>query len=158
MEMTVTAVPNVQMMDAFADAPARPAVGPVHVPMNLASSGRLRASDVSDTDKTFAIFMNLALFGTFIIPGAFIAPLVLWMIRKDKSAFADDHGRETTNLMITALIVYAATVPAVLASFGLLSIVTVIWQIVIAIAMIRGAIAAGNREYFRYPMIIRFIK
>ena len=31
------------------------------------------------------------------------------------------------------------------------------WHIVIIIAQVRGAVAASNGQYFRYPMIIRFI-
>src|SRR5262245_33511770 len=112
-------------------------------------SGRLRVENLGETDRLFAVAMHLSPLSVFIVgPFAFIAPLILWLVRKDTSAFNDDHGRETLNFSITYmlfgfLLFWTFIVPAVLLVVGVVSLT-------------RGAIAAGRGEYFRYPMTIRF--
>jgi uncharacterized protein len=113
-------------------------------------NGRLRIAGLSETDRNFAVAMHLSPLAFFIMgPLAFAAPLVLWLIRKDQSAFNDDHGRETVNFLITyilfsILLVWTFIVPIVLMIIG-------------AISIIRGALASTRGEYFRYPMTIRFL-
>ncbi|UCD75571.1 MAG: DUF4870 domain-containing protein [Phycisphaerales bacterium] len=88
----------------------------------------------------------------FAIFALFVAtPLVLWLIRRDKSAFVDDHGREVVNMLLTGLILCLLTLTFIAIPF------VIAWVIVMIVNMIRGAVAASNGEYFRYPMIIRFL-
>ena len=91
--------------------------------------------------------------GLVLVGGSAVVfmPFVLWLIRKDKSAFVDDHGREVVNLLIS-MVVFAATVITVVTIPFVIA-----WVITMVINLIRGAIAASNGQYFRYPMIIRFI-
>ena len=112
---------------------------------------RLKHQGVSDSDRNYALAMHLAPFAFLAFAPLVIIPLFLWLIRKDRSAYVDDHGREVVNMLITGLIV-------TLLNFTLIAIpFTIAWTIVIAINMIRGAVAASNGEYFRYPVVIRFI-
>jgi uncharacterized Tic20 family protein len=121
----------------------------------VTSDGRCRVDGLSETDRNFAIAMHLSPFAFFIVgPFAFLAPLVLWLIRKDRSDFDDDHGRETVNVMITGAIFFAAG----FFTIGLAWLAFIVWCVFIGIGMIRGAVASGRGEYFRYPMTFRFIK
>ena len=70
---------------------------------------------------------------------------------QDKSAFVDDHGREVVNMLITMLVV-AILIPLVIPIPFV-----ILWVIIMVINLIRGAVAASNGQYFRYPMILRFI-
>lgn len=88
----------------------------------------------------------------WIGPFALAIPLVLWLVRKDESAFADDHGRETVNFLISFVLLHLVLAITII---GLLAI-PVLW-IVWIVGMVRGAVAAGRAEYFRYPMTIRFL-
>lgn len=118
---------------------------------SVTPGGRLRIDGLSETDRNFAVAMHLSPLAFLIIgPFAFAAPLVLWLIRKDESAFNDDHGRESVNFLITYLLFGTALcwtfiVPTVLVIVGV-------------VAMIRGALASTRGEFFRYPMTIRFLK
>jgi len=102
------------------------------------------------------MWMHLSVLLAFLVIGPFagIAPLVLWLARRDTSPFDDDHGREVVNMSITGLILFG--VAAVTAGIGMILLVP--WVIVSLIGVIRGAIAANNGEYFRYPMTFRFIQ
>ncbi len=134
---------------------AMPAAEESHVriePPALTRRGRLRVEGLSDTDRNFALAIHLtALAGVFIHVLLF-APLVLWLIRKNQSAFDDDHGRELINMQLTGLVLVPICVITVI---GIP--LAIMWGVVIFINMIRGAVAAGKGEYFRYPMTIRFL-
>ena len=79
-------------------------------------------------------------------------PLVLWLVRKDDSPYLDDHGRETVNAVISFILYHVAAV-ITLVGIVLLPVLYVIG----VVSVIRGAVAAGRGEYFRYPLTIRFI-
>jgi uncharacterized Tic20 family protein len=116
-----------------------------------ASGGRLRDGAISGSDRSWAIWIHVSPFAALFFQMLIVAPLVLWLMRRDKSAFVDDHGREMVNVLITMLIISASsiflfTIPFVIA-----------WVIVTMINQIRAAVAASNGEYFRYPMTFRFL-
>src|SRR5215510_683688 len=52
-----------------------------------------------EDEKMWAIGAHL---GPFLI--GFIAPLVVWLMFKDRSAFLDRHGKESLNFQLTVLI------------------------------------------------------
>jgi len=118
-----------------------------------APNGRLRVVGLSDKERNMAVAIHLSPYASLIVgPLAFLAPLVLWLVTKDKCEFGDDHGREMVNFMISVI---------VLALISICSVIGVLFLPVLAviavISPIRAAIAAGRGEYFRYPMTIRFL-
>ena len=117
-------------------------------------NGRLRAEDLPRGDRTLSIWMHLStVLGVIIFwPIAVIAPLVLWMARRDESPFVDDHGREVLNFIISFVILHVGLVITIIG----IPLIPVLW-VVGLISVIRGTIAAGCNEFFRYPMTIRFI-
>jgi uncharacterized protein len=116
-------------------------------------NGRLREPNLSESDRNIALLIHLSPF-SYIIAGplALCFPLILWIVRKDESAFNDDHGREVVNFGISFIIwhfVLAITFIGVI-------LIPVLW-VVGVVNLIRGAVAAGRGEYFRYPVTIRFL-
>lgn len=118
------------------------------------TAGRLRHAELTETDRNFAIAIHLSPFASLIGVGplALLIPLVLWLVRKDHSAFNDDHGREIINFGLSQMIIH---VLLALTAIGVL-LWPVLW-IVIVVSLIRASIAAGRGEYFRYPMTFRFL-
>jgi uncharacterized protein len=86
----------------------------------------------------------------------FIAPLVTWLVFRERSAFVDDQGKEALNFQITILIGYVVgtILSAILIGFLLLFIV---WIVSIVFAIMAG-IAANRGERYRYPVTLRLIK
>jgi uncharacterized Tic20 family protein len=119
---------------------------------------RLRQEGVADASRNCAIAMHLAPLGVVLgfFPLAFL-PLVLWLVRKERSSFDDDHGREVVNMELTALVFSAIAGIGSFLTFGLAAVFFVVWSVFIIVSMIRAAIASSNGEYFRYPMVIRFL-
>jgi len=106
---------------------------------------------VTDSDRNWAVAMHLSPLAVLIFWPLALSSLVIWLVRREQSAFDDDHGREAMNFILSFIvqhIILAITVVGVV-------LMPVIW-IVGLISMIRGSIAAGNGEYFRYPMTFRF--
>ncbi|MCZ6837477.1 MAG: DUF4870 domain-containing protein [Planctomycetota bacterium] len=116
---------------------------------------RLKQDGLSDGERNVSIFMHLLPLILAPIgagPFAFLGPLVLWAIQKDKSAFNDDHGREVMNFMISMVLLSIILCITIIG----IPFILVLWIMGI-VNMIRGAIAASNGEYFRYPFTWRFI-
>ena len=120
-------------------------------------SGRLREMHLTDGDRNWAIALHLLPFAAAVFFFFAFAPLIIWLIRKNDSPFDDDHGREVVNMQLTSLLLSFLLFVLGFLTFGLGWLMIAVWHVIIIIAQIRGAVAAGNGEYFRYPMIIRFI-
>jgi len=126
---------------------------------SVAAGGKLHEKGLAETDRSFALAIHLSPFAGMLLPVLFLAPVVLWLMRKDRSRFVDDHGREMSNVLINSVII---TVAAAVFSLPIVTLIitvpaVVIWYIVIVISQIRAALAASRGEYFRYPMVMRFL-
>jgi hypothetical protein len=108
--------------------------------------------------RTWTAFCHAsALLGVFLhFPGHVLAPLIVWLLKRDQSPEIDAHGKEALNFQISMLIynVVAAVFCLVLIGFILLP---VLW-ILNAVFVIIAAIKASDGELYRYPMTIRFIQ
>ena len=123
--------------------------------VHRAASGRLRQEGLADSERNYAICLHLSPLVLTILglwPLSIVAPLCMWLFRRKTSVFNDDHGREVTNFVLSFALWHFVT---------LLTVVGVIlWPVLWIVAIvgnIRGAIAAGSGEYFRYPMTVRFL-
>lgn len=112
---------------------------------------------LSESDaRLWAMLAHLsAIPGSFVLIGSVIAPLVIWQIQKERSAFVDYHGKEAVNFQITMAIAAAVSFLLMILVVGifLLFIVGVVWLVFTIIA----AVKANNGEYYRYPLTFRFI-
>ena len=98
-----------------------------------------------------------ALLGVFLhFPGHVLAPLIVWLAKRDESPEIDAHGKEALNFQISMLIynVVAAVFCLVLIGFLLLPILWVLNAVFVIIASIQ----ASDGKFYRYPMTIRFIQ
>ena len=86
----------------------------------------------------------------------FLGPLIIWLIKKDESAFIDRHGKTALNFSLTLLIGYFVSAILFLVIIGIL---TFLACLVLGIVFpIIAAIAANKGEEYTYPMSIKFIK
>ena len=113
---------------------------------------RLRDEGLSEQDRKYALAIHLTALLGAVFSIAFVVPIVLWLVHKDKSAFVDDHGREMMNVFLTAIVLMPILAITII---GIPFVI--VWVITTLIGFIRGAIAASSGEYFRYPMTIRFL-
>jgi uncharacterized Tic20 family protein len=103
-----------------------------------------------EDEKLWAIAAHL---GPLIL--GFIAPLVVWLVFKDRSAFLDRHGKEALNFQIAYLVyfVVAGLSLLLLVGFILLPAVGIAW----VVFMILASVQASQYRDYRYPAIFRVI-
>lgn len=110
----------------------------------------------SSEERTWALACHLSTFLGYLIPfGNIIAPLIIWILKKDEMPFVNDQGKEAVNFQITVTI--AALVCVVLV-FLLVGIPLIILLVLLeAIVTIIAAVRAYDGEQYRYPMTLRLI-
>ena len=98
-----------------------------------------------------------ALLGVFLhFPGHVLAPLIVWLLKRDESPEIDAHGKEALNFQISMLIYNAVAAVFCLVLIGFL-ILPLLW-ILNAVFVIIAAIRASDGRLYRYPMTIRFLQ
>lgn len=111
---------------------------------------------VNKDERMWGMLCHLTVFSGFIIPfGNIIAPLVIWLIKKDEMPFVDDQGKESLNFQLTMLIAFivAAVLTMVFIGFILIPLL-IIFEIVV---LIIASIKANDGVRYRYPWAIRFL-
>jgi uncharacterized Tic20 family protein len=103
-------------------------------------------------ERMWSVFAQV---GPFLL--AFIAPLVIWLVLKDRSRFVDQEAKESLNFQITLVIASVAIGIISLVTFGLGTILYLAF-IAAIIFMILAAVENGKGAPYRYPVNIRFIK
>lgn len=115
------------------------------------------AGTATKEERTFSMLMHLSQFLGLLIPFAgFIAPLVMWLIKKDESSYIDAQGKVVMNWVISALIwgIICFILTFVLIG-AFLFIALGICHIVFTIM---GAIRANDGVVQNYPLTIKFFR
>jgi len=104
----------------------------------------------SNDDKNIATITHLLGIFFCIVPA-----LIVWLLKKDDSAYLADQAKEALNFQITLLIAYVVAwiLVWILVGFVLLGI---IWLGNIVLCII-AAISTSKGETYRYPWTIRLI-
>ncbi len=120
------------------------------------SPSSLPAAPTQD-ERTWGMLAHLTAFAGFIVPfGNVFGPLVVWLMKRDQSAFVAEQGKEALNFNITILIGAALCGVLVFVFIGILLGVAlfIFW---LALTIIAG-IKAGEGVHYRYPFAIRLVK
>lgn len=113
--------------------------------------------DTTKHERNVAVWLNvLAAMSLMPVFLPLIIGIIVWQTNKDGSEFIDDHGKETVNFHIS-LYIYIIVL-SMLSILVLPAFAIVVVYFVGVIAAIRGAVAAGRGEVFRYPICLRFIR
>lgn len=113
------------------------------------------ATATSHDTRTWSVLLHISQFCWFIPLGGVIAPLVIWLIQKDRLPGIGPHFRAVMNWHLSALLYAVVCVPLV---FVLVGIPILIALGVVAIVFpIMGAVKASRGECWRYPMSIPFL-
>jgi len=99
-------------------------------------------------ERTMAILAHIL---TIIAP--LLAPLIIYLVKKDDSRFIAYHARESLNFQITVIIVCIVLFVTII---GIL----LLWLVGIAslVFVILATIKASEGKLYRYPFSIRLIK
>jgi len=120
-------------------------------------------ADTGMTVNSYAMLTHLSPLAGYVIPfGNIIAPLVMWLIKRDDSPFIESVGREALNFQITVMIAIAACIVAGIVTFGIGFIITGPLMILIGLAdlvlIVVAALEANKGREFRFPACLRLVK
>ncbi len=104
----------------------------------------------SSDEKNIATVTHLA--GTIFL---FIPALIVWILKKDDSAYIADQAKEALNFQITIAIAMFVANILIWILVGL-ALIPIIW-IANIILSILAAIATSKGETYRYPICLRLI-
>ncbi len=111
---------------------------------------------VPSEDRNWAMGAHLSAFIAAYIALGFLGPLVVLLVRGDRSQFVRRHAVEALNFNLTVLIYLVISVILAIVLIGLLMLVAL--GILYIVAVILGAVRASSGEQYRYPLTIRFVK
>ena len=120
-------------------------------PMETSSAPpAIPASVPTNDEKTIAMLAHLI---TFV--SSFIGPLVIYLVKKDESAFVADQAKEVLNFHLSVLIYAVAAFLSVFLLIGFVLLPAL--GVFVFVVTIMGAIRAYEGNAYRYPLCIRFI-
>ena len=111
----------------------------------------------SKDEKNWAMLCHFSSFAGLIFPfGNILAPLIIWLIKKEEMSFVEDQGKEVINFQISMTIYLL--ISAILCVI-LIGIPIVIGLVIFCfIITIIAAISANDGTPYRYPINLRLIK
>ena len=103
-----------------------------------------------------------AFLGYFVLPtiGHILGPLIIWLAKRDTSAFVADQAKESLNMQIsvTIYLIIAAVLILLLVTLPLgIALLCAVWLLNL-IFVIVAAISAYDGKRYRYPAIFRLVK
>ena len=109
-------------------------------------------------ERTWAMFAHLSAFAMFVFPlaGNIIAPLIIWLSRRDTSAFVALEAKEALNFNISVAIgwLICSVLIFVLIGVPLAAALSLYWIIMAVVAGVKASEGVG----YRYPFILRLVK
>ncbi|MDO8145353.1 MULTISPECIES: DUF4870 domain-containing protein [Isoptericola] len=110
-------------------------------------------------ERTWAIMAHIGpLLIGIVTAGSlgFVAPLIIWLALRDRSAFVADQAKEALNFQITLLIGQVVGWLTVWLLVGWL-VLAAVWVIGIVFAII-AAVTVNRYEAYRYPVNLRVVR
>ncbi|WP_226038138.1 DUF4870 domain-containing protein [Aquibacillus saliphilus] len=102
-------------------------------------------------ERLYAMLIYLLSF-----PFPILAPLIIWLMKREESEFVDYHGKEYFNFLISYTIYFTVSGILVLLLIGIVLLPVV--GIMLFIFTIIAAVKSYGGEEYRIPLIFRFIK
>jgi len=109
------------------------------------------ATTPSTDDRNIAMLAHL-----LGIVSGFVGALIIWLIKKDQSAYVDDQAKEALNFQITMLIAFVGAWILMFVLIGMLLMPMLL--VANLVFCILAAVAASNGKSYRYPVAIRLLK
>lgn len=103
-----------------------------------------------DEEKTWGI---LAHAGGFLL--GVLAPLIVWLMYRERSAWINDTAKEALNFQISYLVYFFVAAMSLFLLVGIV-LLPVVW-VAYYVFMIIASIKAANLEPYRYPLIFRLV-
>ena len=111
----------------------------------------------SKDERTWAMLSHFSALCMFIFPfGNILAPLIIWLIKKEEMSFVEDQAKEVLNFQISMTIYLLISGILCFILIGIPFVIGLgIFNVIITII---AGIKANDGKSYRYPINLRFIK
>jgi uncharacterized protein len=125
--------------------------------MNTTNPPSSVSGSLSQEDRNWGLIAHLSALSGLIIPlGSVLGPLIVYLVKKDQSAFGTECAKEALNFNITVVI--AAIVCAILWLVFVGILLSVVLFFAWLVLTIIAAVRASEGQVYRYPATIRLVK
>ena len=108
-------------------------------------------------ERQWAMFAHIGTFSSIVVPlGNFIAPIVVWQLKKHDSDYVVEQAKEALNFQISLVIYTLLCLPLCFIVIGFFLIFALV--IFGLITVIVAGVKANEGEEYQYPMCIRLFK
>ena len=116
------------------------------------------AAAPTENERTWGMLAHLAALAGLVLPliGNILGPLVVWLAKRDSSAFVAAHAKESLNFNITVVLagVVCGFLALIFIGFLLGTALFIAWLVMTLIA----AIKASEGAPYHYPVSLRLVK
>jgi uncharacterized protein len=113
---------------------------------------------LTENERTWGMLAHLAALAGVVMPlfGCVLGPLVVWLGRRDQSAFVEAQAKEALNFNISVFLaaIVCSLLMLVFVGFILGAALFIAWLVMTLIA----AIKASEGIAYRYPFSLRLVK
>ncbi|HEV2271102.1 MAG TPA: DUF4870 domain-containing protein [Steroidobacteraceae bacterium] len=111
----------------------------------------------SKDERNLAMFAHLSAFAGLLFPagGNVIAPLIVWLTQREKSAFVADQALEALNFNLTVFLAEIAC--GFLFIIGIGIVLGIVLGIAWLVGTILGALRASEGQRFRHRFTLRLV-
>ena len=124
--------------------------------MNLADSVTEPTGVPTQDERTWGMVAHLAALAFFVFPfGNILGPLIVYLAKRDHSAFVAAHAKEALNFNITVLLGGLVSCLLLLIFIGVLfgALIILFWLVMTIVA----ALKANEGLPYRYPFTLRLV-
>jgi uncharacterized protein len=122
------------------------------------ASSPIRGATPTQEERTWGMIAHLSAFAVFVFPlgGNIIAPLIIWLTRRDTSAFVEAEAKEALNFNISVSLgwIVCGLLTFVLVGIPLGVVLFLCWLVMTIVAAIKASEGAG----YRYPVSLRLVR
>jgi uncharacterized Tic20 family protein len=111
------------------------------------------SQELSPADQR--MWAMLAHLGGIIL--GFVAPLIVYLVQKDRGIFVREQSREALNFQLTLLIAYVIASVIGVITFGIGFILYLPLVVLNILLPILAGVAANKGENYRYPLTVRMV-
>lgn len=117
-----------------------------------------QGTGITADERTWGTMAHVSsIIGMFVGGMAVLGPLIVWLVKKNESAYVAHHGREALNFQITMLIVSVILIVAGWFTCGIAwALLGVVWLANVILSII-GAVKANEGQRWTYPFSIRLV-
>jgi uncharacterized Tic20 family protein len=105
-------------------------------------------------ERTWAMLAHLsALLGYVVVLGQYIAPLVIYLVYRERSRFVAFHALQALYFQLALLLLWIVVFVATLVTCGLGAIFAVVPIVLNLVFVLMAAIRANSGEWYELPLV-----